>query len=231
MEEYDEPLSKKKSAAAAANRANNYDDEREEEEEEEEEENVLLEEDESFSEIEEEDGNSGSSCRMLPPVNDREAILYLCSTWGEINLPLQEKDLQGKNFAAIYYADGNRKIKPKLFVAKFLNRILADEDGATSSVNLDCPFELAIGSPTVLFKQPPHLEKDTGNFEAYNVISGPLKVTFIGRKKWDIPAYPNVAKTFKIVSKIDREVIYRQLYDLSAIPKRPRDIKTLYLNL
>ena len=148
-EEFDEPLSKKKSAAAA-NKAKNYDDESKEEEE-----NVLLEEGESSSEIEEEEteeeeGNSGSSCKIFPPVNYRQAILYLRSTWSEINLPAEEKDLQGKYFAAIYYPDGNRKKKPKLFVAKFLNHFLADEDGATSSVNLDCPFEVAISSPTVL---------------------------------------------------------------------------------
>ena len=117
---------------------------------------MLLEEGESSSEIEEEEeteeeeGNSGSSCKIFPPVNYRQAILYLRSTWSEINLPAEEKDLQGKYFAAIYYPDGNRKKKPKLFVAKFLNHFLADEDGATSSVNLDCPFEVAISSPTVL---------------------------------------------------------------------------------
>ena len=158
---------------------------------------------------------------MFPPVNDREVILYLWSALNEINLlPVQEINLQEKYFAAIYYSYGNRKKKTKLFVAKFLNRLLTDVDGATSSVNLDRPFELAIGSPTVLSERPPHLGKDAGNFEAYDINSGPLKVTFIGRKKWDVPAYPNVVKAFNIVSKIDREEIYRQLYDLSAIPKK-----------
>lgn len=55
---------------------------------------------------------------MFPPVNDRETILYLWSTWSETNLPVQAKNLQGKYFAAIYYPDGNRK-KTKLFVANF----------------------------------------------------------------------------------------------------------------
>ena len=76
---------------------------------------------------------------MFPPVNNREAILYLRSPWSEINLPVQEKDLQEKYFAAIYYADGNRTKNTKLLVAKFLNRFLTNADGATSSVNLDCP--------------------------------------------------------------------------------------------
>ena len=210
----------RKKLAAAANKAKNYDDENEEEEEG----NEVLEEDESSSESEEEqtekeEGNSGSSCRMFPPFSDREAILYLRSAWSEINLPVQEKDLQEKYFATIYYPDGNRKKKPKLFVAKFLNCFLADADGATSSVNLDRPFELTIGSSTVLSERPPHL-KDTGNFEAYDRISVPLKVTFIGHKKWDVPAYPNVVKTFNIVLKLCREEIYCQLYDLSAIPKK-----------
>ena len=131
---------------------------------------------------------------MFPPVNDREIILDLWSAWSEINLPVQEKDLQGKYFAAIYYPDGNKQKKPKLFVAKFLNRFITDADGATSSVNLVCTFELVIDSPTVLSKQSPHLEEDIGNFEAYDIIFGPLKVTFIERKKWDVPAYPNVFK-------------------------------------
>ena len=103
----------------------------------------------------------------------------------------------------IYYPDGSRKKKLKLFVAKFLNRCLADVDGAT-----------------FLSERPPHLEKDTGNFEAYNIISGPLKVTFTGHKHWDVPLYPNVVKTSNVVSKIDREEMYRQLYDFSAIPKK-----------
>ena len=218
-EEFVEPLPKKE-LAAAANKAKHYDDENEEGE------NEVLEEDESSSEseqeeIEEQEGNSGSSCKMFPPVNDREVILYLRSALNEINLlPVQEINLQEKYFTAIYYPYGNRKKKTKLFVAKFLNRLLTDVDGATSSVSLDRPFELAIGSPTVLSERPPHLGKGAGNFEAYDINSGPLKVTFIGRKKWDVPAYPNVVKAFNIVSKIDREEIYRQLYDLSAIPKK-----------
>ena len=115
---FDEPLSKKKSAAAA-NKAKNYDDESKEEEE-----NVLLEEGESSSEIEEEEteeeeGNSGSSCKIFPPVNYRQAILYLRSTWSEINLPAEEKDLQGKYFVAIYYPDGNRKKNQNYLLQSF----------------------------------------------------------------------------------------------------------------
>ena len=121
MEEFDQPLPKIKSAAAA-NKTKSYDDESDEEEDEEE--SMLLEEDKSFSEIEEgeereeQEGNPRSSYRMFPPVNDRETILYLWSTWSETNLPVQAKNLQGKYFAAIYYPDGNRK-KTKLFVANF----------------------------------------------------------------------------------------------------------------
>ena len=120
MEEFDQPLPKIKSAAAA-NKTKSYDDESDEEEDEEE--SMLLEEDKSFSEIEEEETeeqerNPRSSYRMFPPVNDRETILYLWSTWSETNLPVQAKNLQGKYFAAIYYPDGNRK-KTKLFVANF----------------------------------------------------------------------------------------------------------------
>ena len=88
--------------ATAANKAKNYDDQSEEEEE-----NKVLEEDESSSEseeeeTEEEEGNSVYSCRMFSPVDDREAILNLRSAWSEINLPVQEKVLKRKYFAAIY---------------------------------------------------------------------------------------------------------------------------------
>ena len=60
--------------AAAVDKAKSYNYESEEEEE-----NKVLEEDESSSEskgeeTEEEEGNSVSSCRMFPPVDDREAI-------------------------------------------------------------------------------------------------------------------------------------------------------------
>ena len=88
-----------------------------------------------------------------------------------------------------------------------LNCFLADADGATSSVNLGCLFELVIGSPTVLPEQSPHSEKNTDNFEAY-IISGPLNATYIRNKKWGILAYPNIVKTFNIVSETDQEEIY-----------------------
>ena len=41
-------------------------------------------------ETEKEQKNSGAPC-TLPPVNDREAILYPWSVWSEINLPVQKK--------------------------------------------------------------------------------------------------------------------------------------------
>ena len=99
-----------------------------------------------------------------------------------------------------------------------LTHFLADVDGATSSLNLECPFELAIGCLTTLSERLSHLGKDTGVFAAYDIISAPLKVMFIGRKKWDVPAYPDLVKTFNIVSKMNKEELYRQLYNLSAIP-------------
>ena len=121
MEEFDQPLPKIKSAAAA-NKTKSYDGESDEEDEEE---SVLLEEDKSFSEIEEEEereeqeGNPRSSYRMFPPVNDRETILYLWSTWSETNLHyMYRKKISKENTLQEYTIQ--MEIENKIICRKFL---------------------------------------------------------------------------------------------------------------
>lgn len=86
-DKFDKPPPIKKSVAAV-NEAKNNDDENEEEK------NGVgeksSEESKGEKETEKEQENSGAPC-TLPPVNDREAILYPWSVWSEINLPVQKK--------------------------------------------------------------------------------------------------------------------------------------------
>ena len=118
------------------------------------------------------------------------------NVWGELNPLVSEKELQGHFFGAIYYADIPKKKKPKLFAGKLLRRYLAD--GPTVSVDLDC-LELAIGSQQILSGPTAHLGKDIGTFDVFNIIAGPLKASFRGGNKWNVPAYPAVIETFKVV--------------------------------
>ena len=148
---------------------------------------------------------------LNPPLNERQGLIHLRNVWSELNSPVSEKELQGRFFGAIYYADMHKKKKPKLFVGKLLRRYLADVDGPTVSVDLDC-LELAIGSPKILSEPPAHLGKDIGTFDVFNIIAGPLEASFRGGNKWNVPAYPAVVETFKVVLKLQREENYRHLY-------------------
>ena len=149
--------------------------------------------------------------QLNQPLNERQGLIHLRNVWRELNTPVSEKELQGRFFGAIYYADIHKKKKLKLIVGKLLRRYLADVDGPTVSVDLDC-LELAIGSPKILSDSPTHLGKDIDTFDVFNIIAGPLEASFWGGNKWNVPAYPAVVGTFKVVVKLQREENYRQLY-------------------
>ena len=137
----------------------------------------------------------------FPPKSEHQAVIYLQNVWSEINPPVLEKDLQGPFFAAIYYPHFSKKKKPKVFIGKLLHHYLTDKGGATLSIDLDC-LELAIRSPTVLSEHPAHLGKDVGTFDAFNIISWPLKLDFAGDNKWNVPACLDIVKTYNIVAKL-----------------------------
>ena len=103
--------------------------------------------------------------------------MHLRNVRGELNTPVSEKELQGRFFGAIYYADIHKKKKPELIVGKLLRRYLADVDGPTVSVDLDY-LELATGSPKILSDPPTHLGKDIGTCDVFNIIAGPLEASF-----------------------------------------------------
>lgn len=80
------------------------------------------------------------------------------------------------------------------------------------SVDLDC-LELAIRSPTVLSERPAHLGKDVGTFDAFDIISWPLKVDFAGGNIWNAPAYWHIVKNFNVVANLERKLeLKRQFY-------------------
>ena len=115
--------------------------------------------------------------QLNQPLNERQGLIHLRNVWRELNTPVSEKELQGRFFGAIYYADIHKKKKLKLIVGKLLRRYLADVDGPTVSVDLDC-LELAIGSPKILSDSPTHLGKDIDTFDVFNIIAGPLEASF-----------------------------------------------------
>ena len=61
-----------------------------------------------------------------------------------------------------------------------------------------------IGSTNVLQSPPEHLP-DIDKFSTFNVIAGPLKVIPLKGKKWEVPSYNALKKTFEVATKIDRK--------------------------
>ena len=166
----------------------------------------ILEEDTKFnSTFEDEEGTDLRACPIkFPPATEFESYDCLWQVWTDINCPTLEGAIKSKLFAYISFVDTNAKKKPKLFVARVLNRFSEDKDWPARSLVLDC-LKLAVGSPTVFYEWPRHLGQDVEEFPIYDTIAGPLDATFVRSSKWSIPKYPDVVKTFHIVYKLDRQ--------------------------
>ena len=80
------------------------------------------------------------------------------------------------------------KKKQQLYVGKVTKRFLADEDGPTESIKLDC-LKPHFGSGTVLDAIPAHLPRDIDLFPIENFIAGSLIVKPLKGNKWEIPEF------------------------------------------
>ena len=150
---------------------------------------------------------------LFPPTTTRQCYRHLQNTWKKINPPVTEEQLLGKFFAGIYIgtsAKGKSK-KANMYVGKVKQRYLHDADGPTILLKLDC-LKPAVGSTTLLEEIPSHLPRDIGDFEAHNIIAGPLEATPEKGKKWAIKFYPQVHQTFEHVVKLNREEDYNKLF-------------------
>ena len=85
---------------------------------------------------------------------------------------------------------------------------MADKEGPTVSLEMDCLKPTVTSTSTELHKLPSHLPRDIGIFPAYYIIEGPLKVNFLKKGKWSIPAYPQVVQTYTCVVKCNRKTKY-----------------------
>ena len=51
-------------------------------------------------------------------------------------------------------------------------------------------------------------------FEVFDIISWSFKVDFAGGNKWNLPAYPDIVKTFSVVAKLEQKELYCQFYNI-----------------
>ena len=139
----------------------------------------------------------------LFPQDWKNAITYLKSTWEAMAPPVPEQDLQDDWYAAIYY---NMRRKGTLYIGRLTKRS-TDGNGALDKVELDC-LKPATSPSSIDIEEPPaHLGKDYGVFKIYDVIAGPLPVTYVYGRKWRYPNYPSLYQFFKLVDKQKRDTI------------------------
>ena len=147
---------------------------------------------------------------QFPPITEKHALLYLHSVWSNICPPTEESDVLNSWFAVIYHPDVGQS-KPKLYVGKAIRRFLQEKDGVAQFLEID---SAAAFKPTTteLLEFPPYLGRDVCLFSIPDIIAGPLKGSYLGQGKWNFPDYPDCVTTFIMVSKMDRDDEYANLY-------------------
>jgi len=146
------------------------------------------------------------------PLND--SATDTCRIPGKKSILLSLKNSSVENFLLAYIfvlVQKEKSKKANLYVGKVQQRYLHDADGPTILLKLDC-LKPAVGSTTLLEEIPSHLPRDIGDFEAHNIIAGPLEATPEKGKKWAIKFYPQVHQTFEHVMKLNREEDYNKLF-------------------
>ncbi|XP_065064643.1 uncharacterized protein LOC135690884 [Rhopilema esculentum] len=139
----------------------------------------------------------------FPPTTQRQATIYLKEFWQSLCPPVEEVEIIGKWYAAIFLGKKSQQI----YIGKVTKRFLADVDGPATGIELDC-LKPHFGSGTVLEGIPSHLPRDIDLFDIENVFAGPLLVKPVKGNKWEVPDYEDVKRAFDIISKIDREHEY-----------------------
>ena len=99
-----------------------------------------------------------------------DAVATMRETKHFLNPPTKEKDLINKWFAVVHAS----KHKRTLYIAKFVKRFLADEDGPVDECLMRC-LKPKIDSETLLEDNPKHLPPDDGMFHSSQFTAGPLE--------------------------------------------------------
>ena len=146
----------------------------------------------------------------FPPITEKQAIIYLRSIWESICPPVLESDIINSWFARISYTEHSSK--PQLFVGKAIRRFLKSKDGSAQFLELDCLQGSISTTTTELVEVSPHLQRDITLFALPNIIAGRLNGAYIGNGRWSFADYPDVITTFILVSKIDRDSEYGEVY-------------------
>ena len=62
---------------------------------------------------------------------------------------------------------------------------------------------------TILEEIPNYLRQDVERYPIYEVVCGPLEVTFVCGGKWNVPQYPLAFKAFQLIKALDRKGEYQ----------------------
>ena len=111
------------------------------------------------------------------PASKEDGYKYLNEIWDTLNPPVEEENLVGKWYGALYHE--SKKIY--FFIGKIVCQYLKDEDGSPIQLELDYLKRSVSSTATILEENPPHLNA-CGIFLMHNIISGPLNgVTMKGK--------------------------------------------------
>ena len=126
-----------------------------------------------------------------------DAVTTMRETKHFLNPPTKEKDLINKCFAVVHAS----KHKRTLYIAKFVTRFLADEDGPVDECLMRC-LKPKIDSGTLLVDNPKHLPPDDGMFHSSQFIAGPLEAVYTkGSSHFLALDYENILHKFRLFNK------------------------------
>ena len=129
--------------------------------------------------------------------NSQNYICFLCGI--SLSPPLSEENLIGKWHTIIF--DGEKI--PDLFIARFDQCFLQDENGPLAAIDCFCLKEKIGYDNNNSLEEDKINKKDT--IAASNIICGPLTCSFNERWKRLVKQYCEVKKFFDVVKNLDRK--------------------------
>ena len=146
------------------------------------------------------------------PSSSHECKSFLRNLWDGLTPPIPEEDLIGGWYAGMFFQPGKKK--GTLCVGRITKRFLLDSNGPVEKLEMDC-LKPAFGpSSTNLEEFPAHIGKDYGLFKSFNMIAGPLQLSYKEGGKWSFPKYPDLYLYFTRVEKEDRLKWFIEIYHI-----------------
>ena len=121
--------------------------------------------------------------------------------WKSISPPNPESDVIQK-WHGVIYQEGK---KSKLYVGKALNRFLEDENGKVSEILIDCLIP-PVGTSNIHESVPENRDRDVAPFKLHDII-GQIDVEPLPKRKWRVPLYDDLKKSYAKVVDIDRSLL------------------------